>query len=127
MGAEVHRSLWLSEWLNDRFRFMPFRRNHFKWALGKAAPYLYDPSGGESVNSVGSSHHFARGGHDGIIHLMPFTCMPELVAQTILARLSEDFGIPILTLVFDEHTSPGGVQTRLEAFVDLLRRRRNIV
>jgi benzoyl-CoA reductase/2-hydroxyglutaryl-CoA dehydratase subunit BcrC/BadD/HgdB len=50
--------------------------------------------------------------------------MPELVAQTILNRVSKDFDIPVLTLIFDEHTSPGAVQTRLEAFVDLIRRRR---
>lgn len=124
MGVEVHRGVWLSDWLNDRFRFKPFRRNQFKWALRKAEPYLYDPSGGESINSVGKSIHFAREGFDGIVHLMPFTCMPELVAQTILRRVASDFNIPVLTLIFDEHTSPGAVQTRLEAFVDLIKRRR---
>ena len=124
MGVEVHRGVWLSDWLNDRFRFMPWRRHQFRWALRQAAPYLYDPSGGESVKSVGRSAYWARQGFDGIVHLMPFTCMPELVAQTILARISTDFNIPVLTLIFDEHTSPGAVQTRLEAFVDLIKRRR---
>ncbi len=124
MGVEVHRGLWLGDWLNDRFRFMPWRRHQFRWSLRQAAPYLYDPSGGESVKSVGKSAHWARQGFDGIVHLMPFTCMPELVAQTILARISTDFNIPVLTLIFDEHTSPGAVQTRLEAFVDLIKRRR---
>jgi predicted nucleotide-binding protein (sugar kinase/HSP70/actin superfamily) len=123
MGVEVHRGLWLSDWLNDRFRFKPFRRNQFRWALRRAAPYLRDPSGGESVKSVGKSVHFARKGFDGIVHLMPFTCMPELVAQTILTRMASDFKIPVLTLIFDEHTSQGAVQTRLEAFVDLIKRR----
>ncbi|MGB5921217.1 MAG: CoA protein activase, partial [Syntrophobacteria bacterium] len=120
MGVEVHRGVWLSDWLNDRYRFKVFRRNQFKWALRQAAPYLREPSGGESVKSVGKSVGFAREGFDGIVHLMPFTCMPELVAQTILAKVSRDYNIPVLTLIFDEHTSPGGVQTRLEAFVDLI-------
>ena len=124
MGVEVHRGVWLSDWLNDRFRFKLFRRNQFKWALQKARPYLLDPSGGDSIESVGKSIHFARKGFDGIVHLMPFTCMPELVAQTILTRVASDFNIPVLTLIFDEHTSPGGVQTRLEAFVDLIKQRR---
>jgi predicted nucleotide-binding protein (sugar kinase/HSP70/actin superfamily) len=124
MGVEVHRGVWLSDWLNDRFHFIPFRRNQFQWALRQAAPYLYDPCGGESVKSVGKSLHFARQGFDGIVHLMPLACMPELVAQTILARVSTDYNIPVLTLAFDEHSSPGAVQTRLEAFVDLIKRRR---
>lgn len=125
MGVEIHRAVWLSDWLNDRFRFKFFRRNQFRWALKKARPYLEDPSGGESITSVGKSAYFAENGFDGIVHVMPFTCMPELVAQTILTRISKDCGIPILTLIFDEHTSPGAVQTRIEAFVDLIRRRRN--
>lgn len=123
MGVEIDRGLWLSDWLNDRFRFMPFRRNTFQWALKQSAPYLQNPCGGESVNSVGHTLHFARKGLDGVIHLMPFTCMPELVAQTILDRISTDYNLPILTLAFDEHTSSGAVQTRLEAFVDLIKRK----
>ncbi len=127
MGVEVHRGLWLSDWLNDRFRFMPFRRHTFRWALNEAAPYLYSPCGGESVNSVGHAVHFAKERLDGIIHLMPFTCMPELVAQTIMNRISEEYGIPVLTLAFDEHTSSGAVQTRIEAFVDCIRRRATLL
>ena len=124
MGVEVHRGVWLSDWLNDRFRFKLLRRNQFKWALQKARPYLREPSGGDSIESAGKSIHFARKGFDGIVHLMPFTCMPELVAQTVLTRVATDFNIPLLTLIFDEHTSPGALQTRLEAFVDLIKRRR---
>ena len=127
MGVEVHRGLWLSDWLNDRYRFKLFRRNQFKWSLRQARPYLFEPSGGESVKSVGKSVAFAKRGFDGIVHLMPFTCMPELVAQTILAKVSRDYNIPVLTLIFDEHTSPGGVQTRLEAFVDLINRKRSTI
>jgi predicted nucleotide-binding protein (sugar kinase/HSP70/actin superfamily) len=51
--------------------------------------------------------------------------MPELVAQTILMKVQKDLDIPILTLIIDEHTAPGGVETRLEAFIDLLERRRS--
>jgi predicted nucleotide-binding protein (sugar kinase/HSP70/actin superfamily) len=123
MGVEVHRGVWLSDWLNDRYRFKLFRRNQFQWSLRQARPYLCEPSGGESVKSVGKTVAFAKRGFDGVVHLMPFTCMPELVAQTILAKVSRDYNIPVLTLIFDEHTSPGGVQTRLEAFVDLLNRK----
>ncbi len=123
MGVEVHRGVWLSDWLNDRFRFKPFRRNQHRWSLRLARPYLRDSCGGESVQSVGNSVWFARRGLDGIVHIMPFTCMPELVAQTILSRVGRESGTPILNLSFDEHTSAGAVQTRLEAFVDLMKRR----
>ncbi len=123
-GVEVWKSVWLSDWVNDRFRFKPFTRNQLKLSARYAHPYLRFPSGGESMESVGKTVLFAKKGVDGIIHIFPFTCMPELVAQTILTRVQRDLDIPILTLIFDEHTTQGGIDTRLEAFIDLLERRR---
>ncbi len=124
MGVEVVRGVWLSDWLNDRFRFKPFRPNQNKMAKKWAYPYLRYPSGGESIESVGKTIKFYKEGIDGVIHIMPFTCMPELVASTILHRISSDLNYPVLSLTFDEHVSEANLQTRLEAFVDLLERRR---
>lgn len=62
--------------------------------------------------------------YDGIVHAYVFTCMPEMVTSKILERISKDYNKPVLTLVFDEHTSDAGLITRLEAFVDLLRERK---
>jgi predicted nucleotide-binding protein (sugar kinase/HSP70/actin superfamily) len=125
-GIEVFKSVWLSDYLNDRFRFNPFRKNQFKFSSRYARPYLRFHSGGESIVSVGKTVYFAKNGVDGVIHIFPFTCMPELVAQTILTKVQKDLDIPILTLIIDEHTAPGGVETRLEAFLDLLERRRRL-
>ena len=55
---------------------------------------------------------------------MPFTCMPETIAKSILPQVSRDLGIPVLSLVIDEMTGRAGVATRLEAFTDLARFRR---
>jgi predicted nucleotide-binding protein (sugar kinase/HSP70/actin superfamily) len=123
-GVEVYKSVWLSDYLNDRFRFKPFRRNQLRLSSKYAKPYLRFHSGGESIESVGKTVLFAKKGIDGVIHMFPFTCMPELVAQTILTKVQKDLDIPILTLILDEHTAPGGVETRLDAFIDLLERRR---
>jgi predicted nucleotide-binding protein (sugar kinase/HSP70/actin superfamily) len=123
-GIEVHKSVWLSDWLNDRFRFKPFRRNQLLLSSKWARPYLRVHSGGESIESVGKTIKFAKEGIDGVIHIFPFTCMPELVAHTILSKVQKDLDIPILTLIIDEHTAVGGLDTRLEAFLDLLERRR---
>ena len=124
MRVRISKSVWLSDWLNDRFRFRPFRRNQFQLAWKRARGYMDFPAGGESIKSVGKGLEYARRGYDGIIHIMPFTCMPELVAQTVLSRISREYRMPILSLVYDEHTSTPGLQTRLEAFVDLIYHRR---
>lgn len=91
-----------------------------KWA---AKPYLKYHAGGKSTYSVGYALKYAKMGYDGIIHISPLGCMPEIVAQTILNRIEKDYNIPILNVVIDEHTSETGLDTRLEAFVDLLKRK----
>ena len=72
---------------------------------------------------MGNSVTYARNNLDGIVHIAPFTCMPEIVAQSILKEVSQQEDIQILSLVFDEHTAEAGLMTRLEAFVDLLSRK----
>ncbi|MEK6692295.1 MAG: hypothetical protein AABY44_02575 [Nitrospirota bacterium] len=124
LGVEVVRGVWLGDWLNDRFRFKPFRRNQNKLATKWAYPYLRYPAGGESIESVGKTILFHRKRIDGVIHLMPFTCMPELVAFTILERIRKDLNYPVISLVFDEQMSETNLITRLEAFVDMIKRKR---
>ena len=63
-------------------------------------------------------------GIDGIIHISPFTCMPEIMSQNIFPAMRENCDIPILPLIMDEQTGKAGYLTRLEAFVDLMRRRK---
>lgn len=126
VGVYVERGIYLSQWLNERFHFEPLARRETKYALELAQGYLHHTAGGESVISVGKTIDFARRGFDGVVHVMPFTCMPEIVAQSILTKVSRDYKIPVLTMIIDEHTSEVGFNTRLEAFVDLLRRRKKI-
>lgn len=101
-----------------------FRRPTGRAAKRMAKPYLRHHCGGESSYTVGYSIHYAKNGWDGIVHISPLGCMPEIVAQTILNQVSRDYTIPILNLVLDEHSAEGGIETRLEAFCDLLKRRR---
>ena len=58
------------------------------------------------------------------MHLAPFTCMPEIVAQNIMPKTKEN--IPVLTIICDEQIAKTGMLTRLEAFVDLLDRKRRL-
>jgi predicted nucleotide-binding protein (sugar kinase/HSP70/actin superfamily) len=125
MRVEVKRGVWLSDWLNDRFRFRPFRRNQTKYATRLARGHLNYPSGGESIETVGKTLLFQKKGVDGVLHIMPFACMPELVASTVINRISRDRDYPVLSMIFDEHVSEANIITRLEAFVDLLERKRN--
>ena len=43
---------------------------------------------------------------------------------TVISRKAKEFGKPLLVLTIDEHTGEAGFVTRLEAFVDLMRRKK---
>jgi len=123
LGAYVERSIYLTDWLRPSGK-KPVAGHHERESEEAARPYLTHFVGGEGLNSVGDTVLYSRHGFDGVVHLMPFTCMPETIAKSILPQVSRDLGIPVLSLVIDEMTGKAGVATRLEAFVDLARFRR---
>ena len=52
-----------------------------------------------------------------------FACGPDSIIGEIIAReVITEASPPLTTLVLDEHTGEAGVATRVEAFVDLIRR-----
>lgn len=123
LGAEVDRSIYLSGWVGKHiFQGLAKGYRSMKPYPRLAKPYLAHFVGGHGQESVGSAVRFAQKGFDGIIQLLPLTCMPEIVAAGILPRVQEAYNIPVMTLTVDEHTGRAGIQTRLEAFVDLLER-----
>ncbi|NPV70912.1 MAG: CoA protein activase [Firmicutes bacterium] len=124
MGVEVHRFLSMGEWVRSNLLPKSFMPHEAREMVALASPYLNYFVGGHGVESVGGVRVYARLGFDGVVQIMPFTCMPEIVAQSVLKNVSRDHSIPVLTLSLDEHTAEAGLQTRLEAFVDLLKRRR---
>ncbi|MCL4442420.1 MAG: CoA protein activase [Firmicutes bacterium] len=121
LGVEVDRSIYLSEWVNDHL-FMGLIKGLRSSSLyiKSSAPYMRHFVGGHGQETLGAAVYYNKKGYDGIIQVLPFTCMPEIVAQSILPGFSRDTGMPVMTLIVDEQTGESGYLTRLEAFVDLL-------
>jgi predicted nucleotide-binding protein (sugar kinase/HSP70/actin superfamily) len=122
LGVEVERTMSLSHWVKYNLFLHHFGVDEWKEVHKAAMPYLRRCVGGDGWESVGEKVLRAREGCDGLIHLAPFTCMPEIVAQNIMPSTKED--IPVLVILCDEQMARQGMITRLEAFVDLLRFRR---
>ncbi|UCB43554.1 MAG: hypothetical protein JSV77_02595 [Dehalococcoidales bacterium] len=121
LGVEVRRATYISGWTKFSYFLNPFGINE-KSRIHKAArPYLKRDIGGDGWESVGEKVLHAKE-YDGLIHLAPFTCMPEIIAENIMPSTKEQ--IPVLTILCDEQIAKAGVLTRLEAFVDLLERKR---
>jgi len=121
LGVEVRRRLFISEWTKFSLFLNALGINEMARIHKAALPYLKRDVGGDGWESVGEKVLHANE-FDGLIHLAPFTCMPEIVAQNIMPSTKEN--IPVLTILCDEQIAKPGMLTRLEAFVDLLERKR---
>jgi predicted nucleotide-binding protein (sugar kinase/HSP70/actin superfamily) len=121
LGVEVRRRLFVSEWTKFSLFPNPLGEKETDRIHRAALPYLKRDVGGDGWESVGEKVLYAKE-YDGLVHLAPFTCMPEIIAQNIMPKTKED--IPVLTILCDEQLAKPGLLTRLEAFVDLLERRR---
>ena len=126
MGVQTRRTLTVSSFLKDAIIPKIFKKGetHLERAFRLAKPYLSRDIGGDALECISDVAYANENGKDGIIHISPFTCMPEIMSQNIFPAMRENCEIPILPLIMDEQTGKAGYLTRLEAFVDLMRRRK---
>ena len=126
MGVQVRRSLTVSSFLKDAIIPKMFKKGetHLERAYRLAKPYLMRDIGGDALECVSDVMYAKERNVDGLIHVSPFTCMTEIMSQNIFPKMREDVNLPILSLIMDEQTGRAGYITRLEAFVDLMRRKR---
>jgi predicted nucleotide-binding protein (sugar kinase/HSP70/actin superfamily) len=125
MGVEVHSYISEHRWFIHPFRLGRKGRHGENHAQRLATPYLKYNVGGEDKNTVGFYLMAKQRGFDGVIHFKPFTCMPEIVAKTVLYRVAEEEGLPFISFTVDEHSGGEGFATRLEAFIDMLSARKS--
>lgn len=126
MGVQVRRSLTVSSFLKDAIIPKMFKKGetHLERAYRLAKPYLMRDIGGDALECISDVLYAKERNVDGLIHVSPFTCMPEIMSQNIFPKMREDVNLPILSLIMDEQTGRAGYITRLEAFVDLMRRKK---
>jgi len=99
----------LPDLVEERARRLPKR---LFWTLGK--------------KMVGAALDFFENKKlDGIIYLTSFGCGPEsLVGELVERWAKRRAGLPFMLLTIDEHTGEAGLVTRLEAFLEMIKRRK---
>lgn len=118
MGCEVRRPVTLSWWLRHTIR------EGIGAGAKRGSRYLPYCVGGYARETI---RDMERSREDGIIKIMPAGCMPEIVAKAASSAMEEEQGIKVLHLIFDEMRSTAGYETRIEAFVDMLERRKCVL
>jgi len=64
--------------------------------------YIHRSLRGEAILSIGKIIHSIKGGRDGVVNVMPFTCMPGNLVSAVTIRIEKDYpGFPLLSLSYD--------------------------
>ena len=91
----------------------------------KVKKYCKYKLGADGLDNIYRSVYLGKKKYDGIIHIKPFGCTPEITAIPIIQKVCNDYEIPIMFFSYDSETGTEGINTRLEAFKDLITIRRN--
>ncbi len=118
LGASVERYLNVT---NCHFRakesaLRPRIRDYVQFNMGPTTTW-----------TIHAALDYAKRGFDGIVHVKSFGCTPELDAVPVLQNISRDYHIPVLYLSYDTQNSDTGLDTRLEAFYDMLERKKKVL
>jgi predicted nucleotide-binding protein (sugar kinase/HSP70/actin superfamily) len=124
-GVSTRRGLTPSWWVKN-MALSPVKMNSLN-IKSLSQKYLSMEIGGHAKECIGEAVLSCNEGFDGAIQIFPLGCMPEIVSKSILPSISRDNNFPVMSLVVDDMTGEAGYITRVEAFIDLLERRRENV
>ncbi|MGC9781134.1 MAG: hypothetical protein HZR80_17960 [Candidatus Heimdallarchaeota archaeon] len=124
LGVVAKTGVSLRKYTDIGAKINPFIKEPHKVAAKAAKKYLPHYCGGDAQHTIGDAVLYKKKGWDGLIHLYPYTCIPELIAKDILPKVQQDIGMPKYSLVFDEKADGAAIQTRLEAFINMLKRKK---
>lgn len=74
-----------------------------------------------------AAYYLLKNKIDGIIALSAFGCGPDSLMVDEIAYHCKEKDVPIMHLTIDEHTGEAGFITRIEAFVDMLVRKKRMI
>ena len=93
--------------------------------LFKGRKYLKYTLGADGTESVIHALEHSKKGIDGIIHIKSFSCVPEINAMPTISKISDDYNVPILYLSFDGENNISNIDTKIEAFKDMIKAKKD--
>ena len=107
----------MARMLNMTSRNLRYNEKNLRAGISEYVEYDMGPT---SSLTLAAAKRYAEEGFDGIVHMKSSGCTPEIDVMPALQRISKDSTIPILYLSEDSQTSDTGLDTRLEAFYDMI-------
>jgi Uncharacterized protein conserved in bacteria len=100
------------------------KKNKIKKYLKHSKEYVKYKMGADAADNIVRAKYLCEKEYDGIIHIKSSFCTPEIGAMSILNKVCHDYNVPIIYFTFDTMTSSTGIDTRLEAFYDMIEMRK---
>ncbi len=119
MGVETYRYINVTHrniHYNKAKNLRVGMEDYFKYEMGPT-----------STMNIWAAKDYAEKGFDGVIHIKSAGCTPEIDIMPVLQNISADYKMPILYLTYDTQTSDTGLDTRLEAFYDMISMRKKVI
>lgn len=121
LGVNAYNTVRLSDFIKVSARTDFLEKRIYK---KRVARYLNGPLGGHGFENLYNALYLCDKGFDGIIHLLPLSCMPETTIEPILNKICADHNVPLLRFLIDETNSEVNFDTRIETFAELIKRRK---
>ena len=80
--------------------------------------------GADAMDNIYYTKYLIDNKYDGIIHIKSSFCTPEIGSMNIINKMCEENNMPILFMSMDTNTSKVGIETRIEAFYDMIEMRK---
>lgn len=126
-GANPLNTVTLTSFIGDNLfgkKFIPFIRDDKIKYKREASKYLNGKLGGHGYENIYHLLELIEKRIDGVLHLLPLTCMPETTVEPFINYICREHNIPLLRIPIDENNSEANLNTRLETFVDLIKMRK---
>lgn len=120
LGVSFYKRITIGWWIESTI-MKPFNRQK---VMKKKNTYLDHCIGGYAKDTIEEVIEAKNKQYDGVIQLLPLGCMPEIVTKSIISEMGKDLNIKTLTMIHDEMNGEAGYITRIEAFIDMLQRRK---
>ena len=99
-------------------------RHGIAYLRSRSEGYLRPEESGTEVLSTARALEFADEGFDGLLHIYAFGCMPQIAVKPAIRKIADDRGIPLLSLSLGDRFDQVSMETRIEAFIDILKSRK---
>jgi len=94
-------------------KMLKYCKNYVKYGLGE-----------NGLDNIYQTIKLINSGYDGIIHIKPFGCTPEISTIPIIKKICNDYKFPIIFLTFSNHISEEMIKKNLENFYKIIKKRK---